>query len=127
MQELKELSRGNPVVHFYQRQIIEDFVQLGDNAVQTCQKNGRFRDDRFDSFIRTHVQNALDFYHTAVVLISEEIQSIASSSSPRESKQFQIARFSSLREKQVNSVIRLLRQFLLFCVVSPFPSFLGCP
>ncbi|KAK8825491.1 hypothetical protein WA538_003186, partial [Blastocystis sp. DL] len=65
LEELKDLSRGNPVVHFYERQMIDDFVQLGENSLQLCQKNGRFRDDHFGSFIRTHVQNALDFFHTA--------------------------------------------------------------
>ena len=110
------------MVHFYQRQIIEDFIQLGDNAVASCQKNGRFRDDRFDSFIRTHVQNALDFYHTAVVLLTAEISRVESSSSPRESKQFQRTRLSSLRGKQIDSVVSLLRRFLLFCVVDETPS-----
>ena len=119
---MKELTRGNPVVHFYQRQIIEDFIQLGDNAVQSCQKNGRFRDDRFDSFIRTHVQNALDFYHTAVLYLSAEIARVESSQSPRESKQFQLARLSSLRAKQVHSIVSLLRRFLLFCVAAETPA-----
>ena len=67
-------------MHFYERQMIDDFVQLGENSLQLCQKNGRFRDDHFGSFIRTHVQNALDFFHTAEVLITAELQSLASPS-----------------------------------------------
>ena len=103
-------------MHFYERQMIDDFVQLGENSLQLCQKNGRFRDDHFGSFIRTHVQNALDFFHTAEVLITAELQSLASPSSPRESTQIQRSRLSSLRERQVAAIAKLLRQFLLYCV-----------
>lgn len=103
-------------MHFYERQMIDDFVQLGENSLQLCQKNGRFCDDHFGSFIRTHVQNALDFFHTAEVLITAELQSLASPSSPRESTQFQRSRLSSLRERQVAAIAKLLRQFLLYCV-----------
>ena len=112
-----DCTEKKPVVHYYRNLLIDDYLQLAENQINFCYASNQDRKQfRTSDLVLTHLQKALDLYHTVLILSTKEMESITKTSLHPESVVSQVGEYSRIQREVIKKIQLYLKQLILFCV-----------
>ena len=112
-----DCTKQKPVAHYYWNLLIDDYLQLAENQINYCYASNKDRKQfRTTDSVLTHLQNALDLYHTVLVLSTQEMESITKTSIHPESVVSQLGEYSRIQHEVIKKIQLFLKQLILYCV-----------